>query len=64
VYNIRASHPIVTVPQRLLSYSYDGDIISPDPIHAPGDSDKPAWASFLQAFNDWAHRRGSGPLLW
>ena len=42
----------------LLSYSYDGDIISLDPIHAPGDSDRTAWASFLQAFNDWAHKRG------
>ena len=47
----------------LLSYSYDGDIISLDPIHAPGDSDKTAWASFLQAFNDWAHERGGIPLL-
>ena len=34
-----------------------------DPIHAPGDSDKIAWASFLEAFNDWAHRRGGVPLL-
>ncbi len=24
----------------LLSYSYDGDIISIDPIHAPGDHDR------------------------
>ena len=47
----------------LLSYSYDGDIFSLDPIHAPSDSDKTAWASFLQAFNDWAHQRGGIPLL-
>jgi len=47
----------------LLSYSYDGDIMSLDPIHAPGDSDKTAWASFLHAFNDWAHQRGGSPLL-
>ena len=47
----------------LLSYSYDGDIFSLDPIHAPSDSDKTAWASFLQAFNDWAHKRGGIPLL-
>jgi len=47
----------------LLSYSYDGDIISLDPIHAPGDSDSIAWASFLEAFNDWAHQRGGVPLL-
>ena len=31
--------------------------------HAPGDSDKTAWASFLQAFNEWAHARGGIPLL-
>jgi FAD/FMN-containing dehydrogenase len=47
----------------LLSYTYDGDIMSFDPIHAPGESDKTAWASFLQAFNDWAHQRGGIPLL-
>ena len=27
----------------LLSYTHDGDIISLDPIHAPGDRDKAAW---------------------
>jgi FAD/FMN-containing dehydrogenase len=49
----------------LLSYSHDGDVISLDPIHAPGfsDTDKAAWASYLQAFNDWAHQRGGVPLL-
>ena len=47
----------------LMSYSYDGDIISLDPIHAPGDRDKTAWASFLESFNDWAHKRGGIPLL-
>jgi len=47
----------------LLSYSYDGDIISLDPIHAPGDRDQAAWAAFLHAFNEWAHPRGGRPLL-
>jgi FAD/FMN-containing dehydrogenase len=49
----------------LLSYSYDGDVMSLDPIHAPGfsDSDKAAWAGYLQAFNEWAHARGGIPLL-
>ena len=27
----------------LLSYTYDGDIISLDPIHSPGERDKAAW---------------------
>jgi len=47
----------------LLSYSYDGDIISLDPIHAYSDRDKTGWEFFLQEFNMWAHSRGGIPLL-
>lgn len=47
----------------LLSYSYDGDIISIDPIHAYSERDKGAWEFFLQEFNAWAHQRGGTPLL-
>ena len=47
----------------LLSYTHDGDIISLDPIHSPGEHDKAAWADFLRAFNDWPHARGGVPLL-
>lgn len=47
----------------VLSYSYDGDIISIDPIHACIDSEKIAWQYFLQEFNAWAHSRGGVPLL-
>jgi FAD/FMN-containing dehydrogenase len=47
----------------LLSYTWDGDIISLDPIHAPGEKEQAAWAAFLQAFNEWAHQRGGIPLL-
>jgi hypothetical protein len=47
----------------LLSYSYAGDIISLDPIHAYGDRDKAAWEYFLHEFNAWAYRRGGIPLL-
>ena len=47
----------------LLSYTHDGDIISLDPIHAPGESDKAAWEAFLRAFNEWAALRGGVPLL-
>jgi FAD/FMN-containing dehydrogenase len=47
----------------LLSYSHDGDVISLDPIHAPGERDRDAWARFLDAFNAWAHQRGGIPLL-
>jgi FAD/FMN-containing dehydrogenase len=47
----------------LLSYTFDGDIISLDPIHAPGESEKEAWNDFLRAFNEWAHSRKGRPLL-
>jgi hypothetical protein len=47
----------------LLSYSYDGDLISRDPIHASSDRDQLAWALFLHEFNAWAHSRGGIPLL-
>lgn len=48
----------------MLSYSWDGDVISLDPIHAPsGPSDQAAWDRFLRAFNGWAHERGGLPLL-
>jgi len=47
----------------LLSYTHDGDIISLDPIHAPGEGDKAAWAAFLKEFNEWSAARGGLPLL-
>jgi FAD/FMN-containing dehydrogenase len=47
----------------LLSYSYNGDILSLDPIHAYSERDKLAWEFFLQEFNAWAHNRGGIPLL-
>jgi FAD/FMN-containing dehydrogenase len=47
----------------LLSYTHDGDVISLDPIHAPGEIDKAAWAAFLKEFNEWAAARGGVPLL-
>jgi FAD/FMN-containing dehydrogenase len=47
----------------LLSYTWDGDIISIDPIHAVGAKEHDAWATFLKAFNVWASERGGIPLL-
>jgi len=47
----------------LLSYTWDGDIISLDPIHAPSEREPDAWPTFLRAFNEWAHQRGGIPLL-
>ena len=45
----------------LLSYTYEGDTFSIDPIHAP--TDREAWSHFLKAFNDFALQRGGIPLL-
>jgi hypothetical protein len=45
----------------ILSYSYDGEIFSIDPIHAVTDA--AAWAKFLEAFNEFAAQRGGKPLL-
>jgi len=45
----------------LLSYTYDGDVFSIDPIHAY--TDKPAWDVFLKEFNEFAHKRNGIPLL-
>jgi hypothetical protein len=47
----------------LLSYTWDGDIISLDPIHAPSEKEPDAWPTFLKAFNEWAYQRGGIPLL-
>jgi hypothetical protein len=47
----------------LLSYSHDGDVISIDPIHAPGGRDKAGWERFLHEFNEWSYARGGRPLL-
>jgi hypothetical protein len=45
----------------LLSYSWDGDMFSIDPIHAP--TDVAAWHAFLAAFNDFAAAHNGIPLL-
>ncbi len=45
----------------LLSYSYDGEVFSIDPIHAPTNLNQ--WQDFLKAFNDFAYKRNGLPLL-
>jgi FAD/FMN-containing dehydrogenase len=47
----------------LLSYTWEGDTISLDPIHAPSEREPDAWPTFLKEFNEWAHQRGGRPLL-
>lgn len=45
----------------LLSYTYDGPMISIDPIHAI--TDDAAWHTFLERFNAFAAAHGGVPLL-
>jgi hypothetical protein len=45
----------------ILSYTYDGEIFSIDPIHA--STDDTAWHYFLRQFNDFAFQRNGIPLL-
>jgi hypothetical protein len=45
----------------LLSYTYDGEIFSIDPIHAV--SDREAWQTFLKEFNEFSYQRKGIPLL-
>ena len=43
----------------LLSYSYDGTVLSIDPVSTGG----PGWHDFLRAYNVFCSRRGGAPLL-
>ncbi|HKW98306.1 MAG TPA: FAD-binding protein [Bryobacteraceae bacterium] len=45
----------------ILSYTYDQEVFSIDPIHAV--TDLAAWQNFLRAFNDFAYQRNGIPLL-
>jgi hypothetical protein len=45
----------------ILSYTYDQEVFSIDPIHA--STDNTAWHDFLKAFNDFSFQRNGMPLL-
>lgn len=45
----------------LLSYTFEQEVFSIDPIHAV--TDQQAWNNFLVAFNDFAYQRKGIPLL-
>jgi FAD binding domain/D-arabinono-1,4-lactone oxidase len=45
----------------LLSYTYEQEVFSIDPIHA--STDNTAWHYFIQQFNDFAYQRNGIPLL-
>ena len=43
----------------LLSYSYDGDVITIDPV----STGSPGWKDFLTAYNQFSSDRGGSPLF-
>jgi hypothetical protein len=45
----------------ILSYTYDDEIFSIDPIHSSTDNE--AWHYFLRQFNEFAYKRNGIPLL-
>ncbi len=47
----------------VLSYTYEQEIVSIDPINATIAADLPVWQNFLQQFNDFAFQRNGLPLL-
>jgi FAD/FMN-containing dehydrogenase len=47
----------------ILSYTFDGDVLSIDPIHSYCEDDEEEWFHFLKEFNAWGHSRGGVPLL-
>jgi FAD/FMN-containing dehydrogenase len=55
------AYHIRTDSSSLLSYTYDQEIMSIDPIHASTDNE--AWHAFLRAFNEFAVEHSGTPLL-
>jgi FAD/FMN-containing dehydrogenase len=45
--------------QSLLSYSYDGNVMTIDPVSTAN----PGWKTFLESYNDFCSNRGGIPLL-
>jgi FAD/FMN-containing dehydrogenase len=45
--------------ESLLSYSYDGNVMTVDPV----STGNPGWKAFLEAYNDLSSERGGIPLL-
>jgi len=43
----------------LLSYTWDSDVLTVDPVTTPG----PGWDEFLKAYNAWCSERGGSPLF-
>ncbi len=55
---LHVGYRIAKDQKSLLSYSYDGTVMTIDPVSTAN----PGWTPFLLAFNDWCSSRGGVPL--
>jgi FAD/FMN-containing dehydrogenase len=56
---IHVGYRIVRDQQALLSYSYNGNVLTIDPV----STSNPGWKDFLVAYNQWCSDHGGVPLL-
>jgi len=55
---LHVGYRIMADQQSLLSYSYDGNVMTIDPVSTAN----PGWKPFLADFNEWCSSRGGKPL--
>jgi FAD/FMN-containing dehydrogenase len=55
---LNVGYRIAQDQQSLLSYSYDGNVMTIDPVSTAN----PGWKTFLEAYNDFCSNRGGIPL--
>lgn len=55
---LHVGYRIAKDQQSLLSYSYDGNVMTIDPVSTAN----PGWKEFLADFNEWCSQRGGVPL--
>jgi hypothetical protein len=56
---LHVGYRIAQDQQALLSYSYNGPVMTIDPV----STGNPGWPEFLAAYNDWCANRNGAPLL-
>ena len=56
---LHVGYRIAQDQQALLSYSYNGTVMTIDPV----STGNPGWPAFLTAYNDWCADRNGAPLL-
>ncbi len=56
---LNVGYSIAKDQESLLSYSYDGNVMTVDPVSTAN----PGWKTFLEAYNDFCSSRGGRPLM-